>query len=119
MEKMIIQNKDYDLEMAKYIWQILGSQPAILMSWGVDVATIRVIKSGIEFHVQGVKHRGKVRIALNEGADLFVVTLIPDSGGKPEIIEDVFLDMLIRTIGEHIEKTDDYKKRVYVAIRSL
>lgn len=113
MEKKIIQNKDYDLEMAKYIWKILGSQPAILMSWGVDVESIRVIKSGLEFHVQGFKHTGKVKIALNEGTDLFDVILIPDSGEKSEIIEDVFLDMLVRTIDEHIEKTDDYKKRVY------
>ena len=115
MEKMNIQNKDYDLEMAKYIWEILGSQPAILMSWGVDAESIQVIKSGMEFHVSGFKHTGKVRITLNEGADLFVVTLIPDSEGNPEIIEDVFLDMLVRTIDEHIEKTDDYQKRVYEA----
>lgn len=108
-------NKDYDLKIAKYIWKILGSQPAILMSWGVDVETIRVIKSGMEFHVNGFKLTGKVRISLNEGTDLFVVTLIPDSGEKSEIIEDVFLDMLVRTIDEHIEKTDDYKKRVYEA----
>ena len=115
MEKMNIQNKDYDLEMAKYIWEILGTKPAILMSWGVDVESIRVIKSGIEFHVQGFKHTGKVRIALNEGTDSFVITLIPDSGEKSEIIEDVFLDMLVRTIDGHIEKNDDYEKRVYEA----
>ena len=115
MEKKNIQNKDYDLKMAKYIWQILGSQPAILMSWGVDVGSIRVINSGIEFHVQGFKHTGKVSIALNDRADLFMVTLIPDSGEKPEIIESVFLDKLVRTIDDHIEKTGDYEKRVYEA----
>ena len=115
MEKKTLQNRDYDLEMAKYIWRILSSQTAIVMSWGVDVESIRVIKSGIEFHVNGFKHTGKVRIALNEGTDLFVITLIPDSGEKQEIIEDVFLDMLVRIIDEHIEKTDDYEKRVHEA----
>ena len=119
MEKKDIQNKDYDLEMAKYIWKILGSQPAILMSWGVNVASIRVIKSGIEFHVQGFKHTGRVRIVLDEETDLFMVTLIPDSGEKPEIIENVFLERLVRTIDEHIEKMDDYEKRDYKVIRSL
>lgn len=114
MEKKNIQNRNYDLEIAKYIWRILSLQTAIV-SWGVDVESIRVIKSGIEFHVNGFKHTGKVRITLNEGTDLFVITLIPDSGEKQEIIEDVFLDMLVRIIDEHIEKTDDYENRSYEA----
>ena len=101
--------------MAKYIWRILSSQTAVVMSWGIDVESIRVIKSGIEFHANGFKHTGKVRITLNEGTDLFVITLIPDSGEKQEIIEDVFLDMLVRIIDEHIEKTDEYENRVHEA----
>ena len=44
---------------------------------GVDMDTIKPVKGGLEFHVQGFKHTGMVRIILDEGKDLFEVHLIP------------------------------------------
>ena len=29
-----MENKNYDLKLARYIWSILKTQPIIVMSWG-------------------------------------------------------------------------------------
>ena len=34
------RDKDYNVELAKYIWSILKYNPPVLMSWGVDLDTI-------------------------------------------------------------------------------
>ena len=47
-----MENKNYDLKLAGYIWSILKTQPVIVMSWGVDMDTIKPVKGGLEFHVQ-------------------------------------------------------------------
>ncbi len=62
-----MENKNYDLKLAGYIWSILKTQPVIVMSWGVDMDTIKPVKGGLEFHVQGFKHTGMVRIILDKG----------------------------------------------------
>lgn len=74
------RDKNYDLELAKYIWSILKSNLPVLMSWGVEIETVKVITCGLEFRVNGFKHTGKVQIVLNEGADLFEVYLIGEDG---------------------------------------
>ena len=94
-----MENKNYDLKLAGYIWSILKTQPVIVMSWGVDMDTIKPVKDGLEFH-------------LDEGKDLFEIHLIPDSEGEEKIIEDVYLDMLVSVMDRNIEKTDDYEKRI-------
>ena len=107
-----MENKNYDLKLAGYIWSILKTQSIIVMSWGVDMDTIKPVKGGLEFHVQGFKHTGMVQIILDEGKDLFEIHLIPDSEGERKIIEDVYFDMLVSIIDENVEKTDDYEKRI-------
>ena len=77
-----------------------------------DMDTIKPVKGGLEFHVQGFKHTGMVQIILDEGKDLFEIHLIPDSEGERKIIEDVYFDMLVSIIDENVEKTDDYEKRI-------
>ena len=106
------RNSNYDLKLAGYIWSILKTQPVIVMSWGVDMDTIKPVKGGLEFHVQGFKHTGMVQIVLDEGKDLFEVHLIPDSEGEKNVIEDVYFDMLVSVIDENVEKTDNYEKRI-------
>ena len=78
----------------------------------LDPETLRPIKYGIQFHVQGFKHNGLVRVTLNEGADLFEVCLISDNGEMTDSRESIFLEDLISTIDELVEKTDDYEKRI-------
>ena len=107
-----MENKNYDLKLAGYIWSILKTQPVIVMSWGVDMDTIKPVKGGLEFHVKGFKHKGMVKIIPDEGKDLFEIHLIPDSEGEKNVIEDVYLDMLVSIIDENVKQTDDYEKRI-------
>ena len=99
-----MENKNYDLKLAGYIWSILKTQPFIVMSWGVDMNTIKPVEEGPEFHVQGFIHTGMVRIILDEGKDLFEIHLIPDSEGEEKVIEDVYLDMFVSVIDRNLEK---------------
>ena len=104
-----MENKNYDLKLAGYIWSILKTHPVIVMSWGVDMDTIKPVKGGLEFHVQGFIHTGMVRIILDEGKDLFEIHLIPDSEGEEKIIEDVYLDMLVSVMEKYTEALDSVK----------
>ena len=110
MAKVIID--EHDVEIGRYILAILKSRLDIVASWGLDPETLRPIKYGIEFHVQGFKHKGKVQVRLNEGEDLFEVALVSDAGDTVETKESIFLDELISTIDDAVEKVDDYEKRV-------
>ena len=101
-----------DLEMARYIWSILKTQLTIIMSWGIDLDSIKVVDLGIQFHVQGFKHTGYVKVALNEGKDLFEVSLLSDDGECVKFLDEVYLDMLVDTIDQAVEKTEDYEKRI-------
>ena len=110
MAKVIID--EHDIEIGQYILTILKTRLDIVTSWGLDPETLRPIKYGIQFHVQGFKHNGLVRVMLNEGADLFEVCLISDNGEMTDSRESIFLEDLISTIDELVEKTDDYEKRI-------
>ena len=113
----MIDNEDYNLRLAKYIWTILTSQPIILMSWGIDPKTVKAIELGLEFHVQGFKHRGLVRVTLNEGLDLFEVSLIDENDKIVNTIESVFCDNLVAVIDDAVEKTDNYEKSICEPMR--
>ena len=106
------RDMNYDLELARYIWSILKSDLPVLMSWGVEIETVRVITCGLEFKVNGFKHTGKVQIVLNEGADLFEVCLIGEDGEIRDKREDIYFDMLVSEVDGLVEKTDDYEKRI-------
>ena len=69
MAKVIIT--EHDVEIGQYILTILKTKLDIVASWGLDPETLRPIKYGIQFHVQGFKHTGLVQVILNEGEDLF------------------------------------------------
>ena len=101
-----------DIELGKYILSMLSMRMDVVGSWGLDPETLRPLKCGIEFHVQGFKHTGKVQVRLNEGEDLFEVSLISDSGETVITMQSVYLDELISTIDDAVEKVDDYEKRV-------
>ncbi len=101
------------VRMAGYIWSILKSQLRVLMSWGVDLDTMRVIDRGLQFHVQGFLLTGNVVIVYNEGTDYFDVTLHEDD--SPEEVQsysNVAFDGLVDLIDSKVEKTDDYEKRI-------
>lgn len=98
--------------MAKYIWTILRSQPYVVMSWGLDMDTLMPVDNGLQFHVEGFKFIGTVRVVLDEGTDLFEIHLIDDSGIEQRMTDSVYLDTLVSTIDELVEHTEDYEKRI-------
>ena len=108
----MIDNEDYNLRLARYIWAILTSYRIILMSWGVVPKTVKAIELGLEFHVQGFKHRGLVRVTLNEGLDLFEVSLIDENDKIVNTIESVFCDNLVAVIDDAVEKCENYQERI-------
>ena len=108
----MIDNEDYNVRLAKYIWTILTSHPIILMSWGIDPKTVKTIELGLEFRVDGFKHAGLVRVTLNEAEDLFCVTLIDDNGTTVDTIQSVFCDNLVAVIDDAVEKCENYQERI-------
>ncbi len=97
------------MEVAKYILKILRTQTIIVWSWGFNSPV--TIANGLKFNVQGFKFKGSVEVLYNEGKDLFEVSFIKN-GKVIEAVNDVFFDMLVEVIDEHVEKTDDYEERV-------
>ena len=108
----MIDNEDYNVGLARYIWTILTSQPIILMSWGIDPKTVKAVELGLEFRVDGFKHAGLVRVTLNETEDLFEVTLIDDNGTTVDTIQSVFCDNLVAVIDDAVEKCENYQERI-------
>lgn len=102
----------HDIEIGQYILTILSKRLDIVSSWGLDPESLKPIKYGIEFRVQGFKHTGMVQVTLNEGEDLFEVCLISESGETKERHESIFLDNLISVIDDAVENVENYEKRV-------
>ena len=114
------QLSEEDYGMAEYIWKLLKLQQIVIWSWGVDPKTVRTIKQGIEFHVQGFLLKGTVRITYDLGEDLFNVELIPDDKSKQaETIEGLYLDNLVLTIDRHVEYCEDYVERILEEYQDL
>ena len=105
-------DEDYSREIAGYILSIFRTNPFVVMSWGINPASIEVVDLGVKFHAQGFKHKGFVQVVLNEGEDLFEVTLISEEGETLKTIEHIFVDNLIPIIDDAVEKTEEYEKRI-------
>ena len=105
-------DEDYNKEMANYIFSIFRSNPFVVMSWGINLASINIVEVGVKFHVQGFIHTGYVQVVLNEGEDLFEVTLISEEGETLKTIEHIFVDNLICVIDSAVEKCENYQERI-------
>ena len=105
-------DEEYSREIAGYILSIFSTNPFVVMSWGINPASITVVEVGVRFHVQGFIHTGYVQVVLNEGEDLFEVTLISEEGETLKTIEHIFVDNLICVIDEAVEKCEKYQERI-------
>ena len=112
-----METTDRSQELAMYIWQILKMQMTIIMSWGIDPSKARVIDNGMEVHVQGFLHTGFLQITLNEGADLFEIKLLSEERELVKFIDGIYLDCLVNTLDENIEKCENYEQRVNEYLR--
>ena len=89
------------MEMAKYILQVLKTQPIIVFSWGFHNA--RAIQNGLRFEVNGYLHQGSVDVVYNEGADLFEVSTLNTDGSIKQQECDIYVDCLIGVIDKMVE----------------
>ncbi len=105
-------DEDYCREIANYIFSIFRTNPFVVMSWGINPASITIVDVGVKFHVQGFIHTGFVQVVLNEGEDLFEVTLISEEGETLKTIEHIFVDNLISILDSEIEKCENYHERI-------
>jgi len=105
-------DEDYSKEIAGYILSIFRTNPFVVMSWGINPASITIVEVGVKFHVQGFIHTGFVQVVLNEGEDLFEVTLISEEGKTLNTIEHIFVDNLICVIDDAVEKCENYQERI-------
>ena len=105
-------DEEYSKEIAGYILSIFRTNPFVVMSWGINPASITIVEVGVKFHVQGFIHTGYVQVVLNEGEDLFEVTLISEEGKTLNTIEHIFVDNLICVIDDAVEKCENYEKRI-------
>lgn len=108
----IMNTTENNTSMARYIWRVF-QHSAIPLSWGICFASVRTLSNGTEFHVQGFKMTGYVKVEYDEGSDTFTVTLTPnDNKENRKIIENVYLDNLISVIDENVEYCEDYETKV-------
>ena len=105
-------DEEYSKEIAGYILSIFRTNPFVVMSWGINPASITIVEVGVKFHVQGFIHTGFVQVVLNEGEDLFEVTLISEEGETLRTIEHIFVDNLICVIDDAVEKCENYQERI-------
>ena len=105
-------DEEYSKEIAGYILSIFRTNPFVVMSWGINPASITIVEVGVKFHVQGFIHTGFVQVVLNEGEDLFEVTLISEEGEILKTIEHIFVDNLISVIDDAVEKCENYQERI-------
>ena len=105
-------DEDYSKEIANYILSTFRTNPFVVMSWGINPASIEVVDLGVKFHIQGFLHTGYVQVVLNKGEDLFEVTLISEEGETLNKIEHIFVDNLISVIDDAVEKCENYQERI-------
>ena len=94
--------------MAEYIMAILRSQLMVVFSWGFNSPKRLPDDKGIRFNVEGFKYQGSVEVVYNDGSDLFEIRL-----GNGTTVEDVYLDSLVTTIDNLVEKTENYRERIH------
>ena len=105
-------DEEYSREIAGYILSIFRTNPFVVMSWGINPASITIVEVGVKFHVQGFIHTGFAQVVLNEGEDLFEVTIISEEGETVNRIEHIFVDNLISVIDSAVEKCENYQERI-------
>ncbi len=108
----VMNTTENNTSMARYIWRVF-QHSVIPLSWGICFASVRTLSNGTEFHVQGFKITGYVRVEYDEGSDTFTVTLTPDDNPKNRItIKNVYLDNIISVIDGNVEYCENYETRV-------
>ena len=106
------QLTEFDYRITENTCKILKTQQPIVWSWGVAPDTVKTIKNGTQFHVQGFFITGTVKITYDEGMDLFDIEFLPDDDKPRKAILGLYLDQLVSVIDKHVEHCENYEERV-------
>lgn len=79
-----------------------------VMSWGAHAWT-RMSNKLLRFKVQARRHKGHIYIGVN-GSDLFDVFLTSTHGRVIKEFKDVYLEDLVTTIDNEIERIPEYTR---------
>ena len=97
------------------------SSKFVFYSWGVSKLqyTFYNRKPTLQMRVSGAIHKGYVLVSLNEGKDLYEITLLNNKKEVKKKLEDISCDQLGTVIDSLVERpsgcTDEYyKKLVYI-----
>lgn len=99
-----------DMTVAKTIWQQLtgGNNKFKVMSWGCDTRKLVGDKNSLTIKVNARRHKGWVKITLNE-LDMYDVELIGKDCQVKQKIEGLYWDNLTESIDREIELIPSYK----------
>ena len=79
---------------------------ATFFSWGVNKMKILLFRDmpTLGINVSGLQHKGWVYISLNEGLDLYEITLLTSNYRVLKTIEEVYCDQLAQIVDELVER---------------
>lgn len=80
---------------------------ATFFSWGVIKMKILLFRDmpTLGINVSGLQHKGWVYISLNEGLDLYEITLLTSNYRVLKTIEEVYCDQLAQIVDELVERS--------------
>lgn len=80
---------------------------ATFFSWGVNKMEILLFRDmpTLGINVSGLLHKGWVYISLNEGMDLYEITLLTSNYKVIKTIDEVYCDQLAQIVDELVERS--------------
>ena len=93
-----------------------GADEGIINSWGLKNPTATHTADGapaLVFEVNGLQHRGRVIVALNEGADLYTIILIDSNGREVKRFNEIYCDELTALLDAEIERRPEWSETEY------
>lgn len=120
----IKMEQDFVLKIGNEIYRQIrcGVTMDVIMSWGVSkrIATVYNDMATLALRVSGVLHKGWVNVSLDEGRDVYIVTLL--SADKKKVIsvhDEVYCEDLGSLIDSLVERetewTDEEYKKLAIA----
>ena len=109
------------LKVATIIYKQIKAAPAdIWQSWAMEhpAATIWEGCAGLIFRVNGLQHRGRVVVTLDEGRDLYNVATLQEIDGEAVTTKQqkgVFCDDLAHVIDTMVERPQTMTDAEYIA----
>lgn len=95
-----------DHEATKSIYNSWGVSAINFGTWRNDAAAILT--------VNGLYHKGETIIIYNVGNDTYKVANIDENGELCEINNDVYIDILVGELDEHIERPNTWTDEEYI-----